>query len=264
MSELQVLISTMDQKDYSICSKMNINSDAIVINQSDSVAYHKYSHNGFDVDFYTFREQGLSRSRNEALMRSSADIICIADDDMVYTDTYREDILNEFSKHPEADAIAFNVESINVRNLTSITRYERIGKIEYKEYCSVNLAFRREKLLYKNMSFNTMFGSGSEYSCGEDTIFMKELMDKGFHIYKSPLKIAKIDMSGSTWFNGYNEKFFHDKGALIGATYPRLSYILVFLQSLKNSKRRLGSYRHFRKVFDWYMKGLKDYKKKVK
>lgn len=53
-----------------------------------------------------------------------------------------------------------------------------------------------------------MFGSGSEYSCGEDTIFMKELMDKGFRIYKSPLKIAKIDMSGSTWFSGYNEKFF--------------------------------------------------------
>lgn len=146
--------------------------------------------------------------------------------------------------------------------LTSIKKYERLGKIEYKEYCSVQLAFRREKLIYKNMSFNTMFGSGSEYSCGEDTIFMKELMDKGFRIYKSPLKIAKIDMSGSTWFSGYNEKFFHDKGALIGVTYPRMSYMLVLLQSLKNSKRRLGSYSHFKKVFDWYIKGLKDYKKK--
>lgn len=33
--DLQVLVSTMHQKDYSIIEKMNINSDAIIINQCD-------------------------------------------------------------------------------------------------------------------------------------------------------------------------------------------------------------------------------------
>lgn len=264
-SKLQVLVSTMNQSDNSICSKMNINSDAIVINQSNSTGHARIAYNGFDVDVYSFEERGLARSRNEALMRASADIICLADDDMIYTDTYREDILNEFENHPEADAIIFNVESKNGSRVAQrITKYKRVGKAESREYGSVHIAFRRKKLLYKNMSFNIMFGAGSEFSCGEDTIFLKELLDKGFRIYKSPVQIAQVDMGESTWFTGYNEKFFHDKGALIGATYPRISYLLVLLQAFRNSKNKLGSYKHFYKVYSWYLSGLKDYQDKIK
>lgn len=266
MSELQVLISTMYQHDIRVCSKMNINSDAVIINQSDTVKYDRCQYKGFDIDFYTFNDRGLARSRNEALMRASAEIICIADDDVVYTNTYREDILNEFRKHPEADVIIFNVEKLNSDGrpcAKAITKYQKIGKAEYRNYGSVHIAFRREKLMYKNVSFNTMFGTGSVYSCGEDTLFLKELMDKGFRIYKSPIAIAQVEMGDSTWFTGYNEKYFHDKGALIGAAYPRLSHMLVLLQAFRNSKRKLGSYRHFRKVYGWYADGLKDYQKRI-
>lgn len=265
MSDLQVLVSTMNQSDNSLCAKMNLSSDAVIINQSDTVGYRKFKHKEYNVDFYTFHERGLARSRNEALMRASADIVCLADDDLLYTDTYREDILNEYRRHPEADAIIFNVEAINGNNRHSakiITEFARVGKIEYREYGSVRITFRRKKLLYKNVSFNMMFGAGTEFSCGEDTIFLKELIDKGFRVYKSPVKIAQVDMSESTWFTGYNEKLFHDKGALIGATYPKISYLLVMLQAIRNSKKRLGSYKHFCKIYRWYADGLKDYQNK--
>lgn len=269
MSELQVLVSTMHKKDYELCSKMNINSDAIIINQSDTVGFTKLKHNGFDIGFYSFNDRGVGRSRNEALMRSSAEIICLADDDMVYTNTYREDVLREFRLHPEADVIIFNVERMNAserQGATRITEFQKIGRTEYRNYGAVHIACRREKLVYKNISFHTMFGPGAEsgYGCGEDTIFLKELIDKKFRIYKSPINIAKVDMSESTWFNGYNEKYFHDKGALIGATYPKISYILVLFQAFRNSKRKLGSYRYFRKVLEWYVDGLKNYKSKTK
>ena len=198
-------------------------------------------------------------------MRATADIICIADDDMIYTDTYRVDILKEFEMHPEADVIVFNVEAINgTRVAKKITKFRRIGKRESREYGSVHIAIRNKKLMYKNIYFNTMFGSGSLYSCGEDTIFLKDLIEKGFRVYKSPVCIAQVDMSESTWFKGYNQKYFRDKGALIGATYPRISYLLVLIQSIRNSKSKLGSYKNFRKIFSWYAKGLEDYKNKVK
>ena len=38
---------------------------------------------------------------------------------------------------------------------------------------------------------------------------------------------------------GYNEKYFKDKGALIEAAYPRCSYLLAILQSVRNSKVNL-------------------------
>ena len=74
-------------------------------------------------------------------------------------------------------------------------------------------------------------------SCGEDTLFLKELIEKGLKLYKSPIRIASVDMSDSTWFKGYNEKYFKDKGALIEAAYPRISGLLAILQSVRNSKK---------------------------
>ena len=109
--------------------------------------------------------------------------------------------------------------------------------------------------------FNTLFGSGATYSCGEDTLFLKELIEKGLKLYKTPIRIASVDMSDSTWFKGYNEKYFRDKGALIEAAYPRSSYLLAILQSVRNSKKCLGSYKKAAKLFSYYTSGIADYRK---
>ena len=102
--------------------------------------------------------------------------------------------------------------------------YARVGKRESREYGSVHIAIRKRALIGKNVYFNTLFGSGATYSCGEDTLFLKELIEKDLKLYKTPIRIASVDMSDSTWFKGYNEKYFKDKGALIEAAYPRCSY----------------------------------------
>ena len=188
--------------------------------------------------------------------------MCIADDDMVYTDTYREDIINEFQKHPEADALVFNVTALNdERSGKPIEKYARVGKRESREYGSVHIAIRKRALIGKNVYFNTLFGSGATYSCGEDTLFLKELIEKDLKLYKTPIRIASVDMSDSTWFKGYNEKYFRDKGALIEAAYPRSSYLLAILQSVRNSKKSLGSYKKAAKLFSYYTSGIADYRK---
>ena len=265
MQTLQVLVATMNQMDCSLYSKMNINSDALIINQCDKTAYSSFYAGDNKIEMYSFAERGLSKSRNNALMRASADIICIADDDMTYSDTYKTDILNEFQKHPEADAILFYVESLNgIRPRTKIKKFEKLNRFEYRKFSSVNIAIKREKLIYSNIWFNTVFGSGSKYNCGEDTIFLKDLLDKGFRVYKSPIKIADVDFGESTWFSGYNQEHFYNKGALIAAIYPVLWPLVAVLQSLRNSKRKLGSYSQIFPLFSWYYAGIKDYKGKIR
>ena len=264
MSSLQVLVATMNEKSpVSLFQRMNLASDALIINQSNIVSYEEYEIKSNKCECYTFNERGLSKSRNNALLRASGDILCIADDDMVYTDRYVEDIINEFSKHPEADAIVFNVDSTEkTRSGKHIDKFKKVNKIESREYGSVHIAFKKDKVLSKNVYFNVLFGSGAYYSCGEDTIFLKELLDKGMCLYKSPIKIATVNMSQSSWFNGYNEKYFFDKGALIAYLYPHIKYLLIILQAFRNSKKRLGSYSQFRKVFKWYIAGADDFCKK--
>lgn len=262
---LQLLVATMNLTDIiGLCDKMHIASDALIINQSDCVKYECLFYHGYKIECYTFAERGLSRSRNNALLRCTGEILCIADDDMVYTDTYREDIINEFQKHPEADALVFNVTALNdERSGKPIEKYARVGKRESREYGSVHIAIRKRALIGKNVYFNTLFGSGATYSCGEDTLFLKELIEKDLKLYKTPIRIASVDMSDSTWFKGYNEKYFKDKGALIEAAYPRCSYLLAILQSVRNSKKCLGSYKKAAKLFSYYTSGIADYRKVI-
>lgn len=144
-----------------------------------------------------------------------------------------------------------------------IEKYTRVGKRESREYGSVHIAIKKRALIGKNVYFNTLFGSGAMYSCGEDTLFLKELIEKGLKLYKSPIRIASVDMSDSTWFKGYNEKYFKDKGALIEAAYPRISGLLAILQSVRNSKKCMGSYKYAAKIFSYYISGIADYRKVI-
>lgn len=45
-------------------------------------------------------------------------------------------------------------------------------------------------------------------------MFIKELMDKGIQVYTSPEVIGRETESESTWFSGYHDKFFFDRGVL--------------------------------------------------
>lgn len=62
---------------------------------------------------------------------------------------------------------------------------------------------------------------------------------------------------------GYNEKYFKDKGALIEAAYPRISGLLAILQSVRNSKKCMGSYKYAAKIFSYYISGIADYRKVI-
>lgn len=53
--------------------------------------------------------------------------------------------------------------------------------------------------------------------------FLKECLDKGLRLYAVPYAIAEIDQdAASSWFTGYTEKYFYDKGALYASLYPRI------------------------------------------
>ena len=261
MPRLQLLVATMNLTDIiGLCDKMHIASDALIINQSDCVKYECLFYHGYKIECYTFAERGLSRSRNNALLRCTGEILCIADDDMVYTDTYREDIINEFQKHPEADALVFNVTALNdERSGKPIEKYARVGKRESREYGSVHIAIRKRALIGKNVYFNTLFGSGATYSCGEDTLFLKELIEKDLKLYKTPIRIASVDMSDSTWFKGYNEKYFHDKGALYYCISNKYSKLLC-LQFLLRKRKKVCENIDIIRAYKLMVNGIKDFK----
>lgn len=255
----QLLVSTMNQNDFSLIKKMKVSSDAIIINQCDCIDKETIDYCENKIQFYSFDERGVGLSRNSAMMRATADIIEFADDDMIFTDSYREVVLREFEAHPEADAILFSLESLNPeRPLLKIHKFARVKRREALKYGCARLAIRREKVLYNNIAFSLLFGGGAKYGSGEDTLFLQDCLRAGLRIYKSPIKVADITQEDSTWFHGYTEKYFTDKGALFAAAMPKMCYGYALATAMRSSVPEFGKLS----VLKFYIEGIRNFKKK--
>jgi len=234
---LEVLVSTMNQIDNSLVNKMNIQSDAIFINQCDRNDYEEQKINNNEIKLYSFNERGVGLSRNNALMRGTADICLFADDDVVYEDDYKEKIIKAFEENPKADIIVFNVTSTNTeRPEYIISKYRRVRFYNCMRYGTFRIAARVDRIKSSNTYFSLLFGGGAKYGSGEDTLFLTESLKKGLRIYASPTQIGTVTHSDSTWFKGYTEKFFKDKGALFYSISKFWSRALCFQFAIRRRK----------------------------
>lgn len=240
---IELLLSIMGQNDFSIIQKNRIQTDAVIINQSDNINYKESNINKKLVRMYTYDERGIGISRNQALLHSKAEICLMSDDDIVYVEDYETIIQNEFSKLPDADMILFNIKFINKDGSISMkNKNERINRINFMKHGTPEIAFKREKIISKGLFFSLMFGGGSRFGSGEDSIFLKEALDKGLKIYSSEKVIGTIDNSigSSTWFQGFNEKYLYDKGALFKKLFPKI-WLLIIVQFIVRHRKLFKS-----------------------
>lgn len=261
--KLEVLGSVMKQENMDIIEKMNIKTDAILINQCNKNDYKemKLSNNRI-VKMYFFNERGVGLSRNNALMRAKEEIIVFADEDEIFVDDYEKLIIQAFEKQKDADIILFNVPSKNPKRSSKlIKKNERVRWYNCLKYGAVHIAARREKIISNNIMFTLLFGGGAEYSSGEDSVFIKECLNNKLKIYTNRAIIGYVAQEESTWFQGYNEKYFVDKGALYAHIYNKFSLILCiqFLLRHKEIYRKMGLIVSIRLM----NKGIKEMRKKM-
>lgn len=259
--KIESLISTMGTDPATLIEKMNIQTNAVLINQHNEMSYRQFKHREKDIRVYNFSERGVGRSRNEALMRAKADVCLMADDDMVYIDNYAELVEDAYNRFPDADLILFNVR-IHMRGKT-IEKVKKSGKINYfnsLKYGTVTFSFKREKILYTNIFFSLLFGGGARYSNGEDSLFLWSCLNSGLKIYAVTDIIADVYNDESSWFIGHNEKFFFDRGALFGALSPKYAKFLIYQYALRKHnifKDEMSRKESIRLM----LKGYEDFKK---
>ena len=247
--KLEVLLSVINLNKKNL-DRFNIKSKCTVINQCKKEFFEKYK----NYNIYSYNETGVSNSRNRGLEHITEDIIIFCDNDVVYNDNYDKLILNEFKNNKEADAIIFNFDVKN-RNKRIIKKRKKLHIYNSLNYATYNIAIRRKSI--KNIKFNNMFGPGSKYSNGSDTMFIVDLFKNKLKIYSSPSYLGTVYNNSSTWFKGYNEEYFFNKGALFTAINKRLRHILC-LQYLLRHKDVLINYKLL-KAYKIMIKGSNDY-----
>ena len=252
--KLEVLVSTMKQSEcISLVEKMNIKTKCIIVNQLGFA--EKISEK---TKVINSEEKGLSKSRNECIRNSNADICLIADDDVIYVDDYEKIIVRAHKKFKDADIIAFEVPSTNLDRPSSvINKNKRLDFIGSMKLSSFQISFKLDSIKKNNLEFDEKFGAGSQYKMGEENIFLFDCLKKGLKIYFVKEKIANVSHDESTWFDGYNSRYFRD----LGAIYTRMSSKIGKLLLLQFLVRKFNLYSNEISILEAWKAGSEGCKK---
>lgn len=232
---IQTLVVTTNQCDESLPEKMNIQTDAVIGNQCDKDGLYKFEHNGHIIQYVNSTLRGVGINRNHVLMRAQSDICVLADDDMVFLPDYEATVRMWFDKLPNADILIFNLEGGKRRYKNK--KVTKITSLNYGKFGTARLAFRTNTIRFSGLMFHTMFGGGCKYSCGEDTLFLHNCLKLGLTIYGVPDSIAQINDNVSSWFHGYTDKFFFDKGVLYYALDRKWCRLHALVHCLRHRKK---------------------------
>lgn len=222
--DVEYLIATTCRTDMTFLKNMNIADPAIVLNQNSKNDVMRY---GKDVMFST-ATRGVGINRNIALNLANAEYAFIVDDDMVFYDGVNSIMERALKTHPDADVIIFNFDYVKDGKFIR-PRMKKTGVINITNCLNYGICctlIRISAIRRKNISFSTLFGGGCAYSCGEDSLFFLDCIRNGLRVYTYIEPVGRNEYRESSWFKGYNEKFFFDKGAWVACAFPRLKHLI--------------------------------------
>lgn len=257
---LQVLLSALKLEDENYIDSLGITGNCVVVNQCDSECRRVITRKNIKgdvhkVEYLESKDRGLSKSRNMAIANATADICILCDNDVEYVDDYEQLINNAFVQYPDADVIVFYIK----RKEKPVPNYPSARRMNYLSVLKIfspEIAFRRENI--SDIRFNEEFGAGAKYIMGEENIFLYECLKKHKKIYYVPVKIAELREEESTWFKGYNEKFFVSRGANYAAMSKMLSLALIY-QFAFRKKALYSDNMTTKEALKYMLKGRKEY-----
>lgn len=247
----------MNQTDMSIVEKSKITGDVLIINQTSRESSEELQTADQHIRMISTTERGLSNSRNMAIQNANDDICLLSDDDETFETNYEKTILDTFQKLPDADVIAFNVTNKKTRLKPVIQRLQYLDTLKIASY---QIAFRKDSILKNQILFDPLMGAGSGNGCGEENKFLLDCLRKGLKIYYSPDVIATVQPQASTWFFGYDEHFFYQRGATtryymgLPLSIIYAFYYVVFKRSLYRNELKTGHALYY------ILKGIQDNK----
>ena len=208
--KLEILMSCMNQTDDRLVQKSNITGNVTVINQCDHEGAAEYPTASGTARIYSTTQRGLTKSRNMAIEKSAADICLLCDDDELFVDGYEQKILDAYQHLPQADVIIFKM--VN-RTPSFEDKAVRLRFPQTMKVSSWQISFRRQRLLDTGVRFDELLGAGSGNGAEEELKFLTDCEKAGLVIYYVPEAIASVAQEESTWFGGFTEQFFENRGA---------------------------------------------------
>lgn len=208
--KLEILMSCMFQEDDRLVRESGITGDAVVINQCSREERKQFQTENGKALMISTTQRGLTKSRNMAIANASADVCLLCDDDERFVQGYENLILSAYEKLPQADVIIFKM----VNRTPSFA--DQVMELKFPKTMKVSswqISFRRESLLRSGVRFDELLGAGTGNGAEEELKFLLDCQRAGLKIWYVPEAIASVAQAESTWFQGFDARFFYNRGA---------------------------------------------------
>ncbi|ENG2093043.1 glycosyltransferase [Morganella morganii] len=261
MKTFQILMATMHKSKISDLdwNYKNTSANILLINQSD-FSDIEVSNN---IKMISTTDRGSSNSRNMAIKNSDADICLISDDDVRYIDDVDTIVTNAFDENPTADIITFQIITPegNPFNSGYIKNKRWHTKRTILKCASIEIAFKRDKIIEHNLLLDTDFGLGSKYRVHDEVIFLNDALKAGLKLLYIPIPIVyhPAESSGTD----YNDHLIISKGAAFIRLFGRIGFVMNILFALKKHREYSHKYSFFsfmKKINSGSIKYLKEKK----
>lgn len=113
----------------------------------------------------------------------------------------------------------------------------------------------KTKAVQDKMQFDLKLGAGTGNGGGEETKFLLDCYKAGLQIFFVPFEIAELIVdSSSTWFWGWNEKYFYSLGQtlryILGAFLSRIYISYTLISKRKKYKKTISFWRARREILN--------------
>ncbi len=234
--KVQTLVATLRQDARSLAETMHPENDAVIVSQGFPNGYEEFDVSGAHIRHFSMQERGVGRNRNAALLYADGDVCLFSDEDIVYDAGYAKKVAQAYEAHPDADLILFNIRVNPERKTYWIENETNVKWYNYGRYPAYSISAKLESLRRANVWFSLLYGGGARYGNGEDNLFLHDCLKAGLKILAVPVCLGEEQMRESTWFHGYTEKFFTDRGVLYHDLYGHMAVPFGFRFLWKNKK----------------------------
>lgn len=255
LAKTEILLSCMFLSDSKeMIKRSHITSDTVIINQCDEENYKEENICNALLRTFSVTDRGLTKSRNLAISKSQADICIICDDDEIFNEGYEKAVSSAYDAIPDADIIIFDMVDRPLKWGNSI---KRLGYIDLMSVSSWQITFRREKLLASGVLFDENMGAGSGNGAEEEFRFLTQCRKAKLRIYHYPFRLASVAQTQSTWFKGFDEEFFVNRGNTTRYIMG-LPLSVLYAAYYAFAKRKQLSGMSMLRAFSYTVKGIKE------
>lgn len=266
MPSIDLLISTMNYRPGALDKLLATVPEfinVIVVNQiSGASEYDAQIQIKPNATCYSFRERGLSRSRNRLMSLAVSDVVVMADDDVEFVPGAFEHLAQAFCENPNEHILTFMMLKPDGTPRKCYQSHSfRHNKFSIAKVSSCEIAVHRKMVRPFTINYDESFGLGAIYPMGEEVAFLRDCLKAGLNIRFIPVPIScHPEESTGRNFTAGSEK---TRGALFYRLYGPLSYLMGFILYFRK-RRMLARAIGYGVALRAYFEGIHDYKEYCK